>query len=117
MGVHLLRNSFYLVPLRPMEFNITWEYFTVIDTTVTFEWDSPPGSGPVAIVDNYTITITPVPVFHPIINVVIAPPWNVTLDYNVIYSANITAVNCAGGSDILTISAIEYSKCIVSCDF
>ncbi len=77
-----------------------------------FEWDPPPGSGPEAIVDNYTITITPAPVFHPISNVIVAPPWNVTLDYNVIYTATITAFNCAGSSNILS-STIEYSKYVI----
>ncbi len=75
-----------------------------------FEWDVPPGSGPEAIVDNYTITITPAPVSHPISNVVLASPWNVTLDYNVIYTATITAVNCAGKSDILISSSVEYGE-------
>ncbi len=74
-----------------------------------FEWDPPPGSGPEAIVDNYTITITPAPVSHPISNAV-ASSLNVTLDYNVIYTATVTAVNCAGDSDILVLSAIEYGK-------
>ena len=99
-----------LVPLKPTGLNITREYNTVMDTTVKFEWDPPPGSGPEAIVDNYTITITPAPVSHPISNVVTTSPWNVTLDYNVIYTATIAAVNCAGDSDILVLSTIEYGK-------
>ncbi len=75
------------------------------------EWDPPPGSGPEAtIVDNYTIKITPAPVSHPISNVVVASPWNVTLDYNVIYAATITAVNCAGESAMSILMNIEYSK-------
>ncbi len=81
-----------------------------MDINVMFEWDPPPGSGPEAIVDNYTITITPAPVSHPISNVIVAPPLNVTLDYNVIYTATVTAVNCAGDSDILVLSSIEYGK-------
>ncbi len=75
-----------------------------------FEWDLPPGSGPEAIVDNYTITITPAPVSHPISNVVLASPWNVTLNFNVMYTATITAVNCAGESDILISSSFEYGE-------
>ncbi len=77
-----------------------------------FEWDPPLGIGPEAIVDNYTITITPEPVSHPISNEVLASPWNVTLNYNVIYTATITAVNCNGDSDILTLFSIEYSECM-----
>ena len=79
-----------------------------------FNWDPPPGSGPEAIVDNYNITITPAPVSHSSYNVVTAPPWNVTLNYNVIYTATVTASNCAGDSDIMILSAIEYSECLVS---
>ncbi len=75
-----------------------------------FEWDLPPGSGPEAIVDNYTITITPAPVSHPVSNVVKASPWNVTLNYNVIYTATITAVNCAGDSFSYKSRDILYSK-------
>ncbi len=56
--------SFYLlVPLTPTGFNIRRDYFTVMDNTVMFEWDSPGGSGPEAIVDNYTITVNPTPVY------------------------------------------------------
>ncbi len=75
-----------------------------------FEWDPPPGSGPEAIVDHHTITITPAPVSHPISNVVLASPWNVTLSYNIIYTATITAVNCAGESDIFISTGIEYGE-------
>ena len=110
--VSLYSSSLSLVPLLPTGFNITREYYTTMDNTVMFEWDPPPGSGPEAIVDNYTITITPAPVSHPISNVVITSPWNVTINYNVIYTATISAVNCAGDSPSLTLSAIEYSKCV-----
>ncbi len=83
-----------------------------------FEWDSPGGSGPEAIVDNYTITVNPTPVSRPISNVVLSSPWNVTLSYNVIYTTTITAVNCAGESNTFTLQGIEYGKkiCIVSPD-
>ncbi len=75
-----------------------------------FEWDVPPGSGPEAIVDNYTITITPAPVSHPISNVVLASLLNVTLNYNMLYSATISASNCAGNSDASLLATFEYSK-------
>ncbi len=84
-----------------------------MNITVMFEWDSPGGSGPEAIVDNYTITVNPMPVFHPISNVVLSSPWNVTLSYNVIYTATITAVNCAGESNNFTLPGIEYGKRIM----
>ncbi len=98
------------VPLTPTGFSITRDYFTVMDNTVMFGWDSPGGSGPEAIVDNYTITVNPTSVSHPISNVVQSGPWNVTLSYNVIYTATITAVNCAGESNSFTLPGIEYGK-------
>ncbi len=101
------------VPLTPTGFNTTRDYFTVMDITVMFEWDSPGGSGPEAIVDNYTITVNPMPVSHPISNVVLSGPWNATLSYNVIYTATITAVSCAGESSTFTLPGIEYGKKIL----
>ncbi len=81
-----------------------------MDNTVMFEWDSPGGSGSEAIVDNYTITVNPMPVSHPISNVVLSSPWNVTLSYNVIYTATIAAVNCIGESNTFILPDIEYGK-------
>ncbi len=98
------------VPLTPTGLNILMEYYTVADNTVTFEWDPPPGNGPETIVDNYTITITPVSVSHPMTNVGLSSPWNVTLNYNVVYTATIVAVNCAGESESLELNNIEYGK-------
>ena len=78
-----------------------------------FEWDSPGGSGPETDIDNYVITVNPMPVSQPISNVVLSSPWNVTLRYNVIYTATITAVNCAGESITFTLPGIEYGKKII----
>ncbi len=121
IGIPLHANDYVLiiiilsiVPLTPTGFNITEDYFTVMDNTVMLEWDSPGGSGPEAIVDNYTITVNPMSVSHPISNVVLSSPWNVTLSYNVIYTATITAVNCAGESNNLTLVDIEYSKSLLT---
>ena len=87
-----------------------------MNTTLTFEWDLPQGLGPENIVDYYVIYILPEPLSHPIMNVVSDPPWNVTLQHNVKYSTNITAVNCAGQSETFTYSDIEYSKyCLKPC--
>ena len=55
--------------------------------------------------------MTPRPLSHPISNLVLLPPWNVTLDYNVIYIASIIAVNCAGESEAAELPEyIEYGK-------
>ncbi len=99
-----------IVPLTPTGLQVVMEYYTVEDNTVTFAWDPPPGSGPEAIVDNYTISIMPIPVSHSITSVGLSSPWNVTLNYNVNYTATIIALNCAGMSDSLELISIEYGK-------
>ncbi len=98
------------MPLKPTGFRITNIFNSTLNITVKIQWGSPLGSGPEAIVDNYTITITPAPVSHPISNVVLASPWNVTLNYDVVYTATITAVNCAGESEASFFSNFEFSK-------
>ena len=98
------------VPQRLTGFNISEVYFSVGNVTLTFEWDPPQGVGPELIVDYYLIAISPAPLSHPILNNVSSSPWNVTVDYNTVYSVNITAVNCAGQSGTLSLENIEYSK-------
>ena len=66
--------------------------------------------GPELVVDNYRITISPAPLSHAIINLIESSPWNVTLDYNVIYTANITAINCVGETGAFSLPNIEYSE-------
>ena len=78
------------------------------DTTLTLEWDPPQGSGPEAIVDSYTISISPDPLSHLGVNMNLSSPWNVTLAHNTTYSIGITAVNCAGESDSFTLADIQY---------
>ena len=100
-----------IVPRIPSGFNITEEDYTVTNLKVTFEWDEPQGSGPEAIVDNYTIIISPSPLFPYEVNVLPNSPlaFYVTLNYNTEYTATITAQNCAGDSETLLYpSRIEY---------
>ena len=80
------------------------------NTTLTLEWDLPQGSGPEAIVDSYTISISPSPLSHPGINMGVFSPWNVTLAHNTTYNIEITAVNCAGESRAFSLPDIEYSE-------
>ena len=81
-----------------------------MNTTLTLDWNAPLGSGPQAVVDNYTLSISPTPLSHPGTIVVQNPPFNVTLAHNIAYILNITAVNCAGESETLTFPDIEYSE-------
>lgn len=73
-----------------------------METTVTLYWSPPQGTGPEAVVDNYTISISPAPLYQPA-RMVVTPGSNVTLEHNVDYSINFTAINCAGESDPLVL--------------
>ena len=103
----------FLVPITPSGFVIIRDSFTPENNTVTFKWDPPQGLGPELVVDNYRIIISPAPLSHTVVNLVESSPWNVTLDYNVVYTANITAINCAGETEALSLLNIEYSEYIV----
>ena len=102
--------QFYVEPLAPTGLNYTSEYHQFMNSTLTLDWDAPLGSGPQAVVDNYTLSISPAPLSHPGTNVVQDPPFNVTLAHNIAYTLNITAVNCAGESETVTFPDIEYSE-------
>ena len=98
------------MPLVLTGFHLTREYHDVMSTFLTFEWDPPQGSGSEAVVDNYTISISPSPLSHPSTIVVTSPLWNVTLAHNTIYRASITAMNCAGEGVTFIPANIEYGK-------
>ena len=104
---------FYSVPFPPINFNVTDELHRVSNITVTFEWDPPQESGPAVIVDTYEVSIIPRPLSHPISNEIDGLSWNVTLEYNVEYTATITAENCAGVSLPFTLHAIEFCEHII----
>ena len=88
-------------------FNVTRKYHNDVDTTVTLEWVSPGlDAGPASNVDNYSISIYPTPLSHPLMNLVSSPPWNVTLAHNISYTVNITAINIAGESEPTTLLSI-----------
>ena len=88
------------------------EYETTSNITVTLGWDPPQGTGPEVIVHNYEMVITPESLSHPNPIIVYSTSWNVTLDYNIIYSAVLTTVNCEGESSLLLLSNFTFSECI-----
>lgn len=92
---------FLLGPLSPIAFNLTSRFHGILETTFTLDWDLPSwNGGPAAIIDHYIIYISPIPLLHSARNFVPSPPWNVTLAHNTPYTINITAVNCAGESNM-----------------
>ena len=100
----------FIVPQTPTGFSVTGQNDRLhYNTTITFEWDPPQGSGPEAIVDYYLIVVTLRPLSHPVSNKVYSIPWSVTLEYNIEHTAVITAVNCAGESSPFILTNIEFS--------
>ena len=87
--------------------------YTVTNVTVTFQWEPPQGGGPQAVVDYYLLSVFPQPLSQPIIGNISGTliSWDVTMQYNTRYSANVTAVNCAGNSETAVLPMdIEFSE-------
>ena len=84
-------------------------YYAILNYTISLQWNPPEGSGPAAVVDKYILSLTPKSVSHPIFNEIYSTIWSVTLNYNTVYTATITAVNCAGESKTLVLPDIQYS--------
>lgn len=89
---------------------MTGQYDTLYDTTITFSWVPPQGSGVETVVDSYFFSLTPTPLSHPSLVVVYEEAINVTLEYNRIYNAKLVAVNCAGGSSEIILRNVEFGK-------
>lgn len=93
----------WLVPLIPFGFNITDQAYTTSNVTVHFEWDQPIGRASEVIVDNYYVTVSPMPL-HPSLSDFVLPnsplTFETVLNYNIVYTALIFAENCAGQSEV-----------------
>ena len=77
-------------------------------------WDEPQGRGPELVVDVYRIYILPFSLSYPNNSVAATNSsdllLDITVEYNKIYETNLTAVNCAGESDITTMPFFEYGE-------
>ena len=96
---------FSLAPLTPTGFSLMAVYPEALNLTVSFGWDEPQSLGAETVVEFYEIYISYLPIY-----VVSSSSWNVTLNYNVIYNATTTAVNCAGRSSPAYIFNIEFGN-------
>ena len=99
MHAKLENFSLYLAPLVPSGFNISREIPNVMASFFTLIWNPPQGKGPEAVVDHYTISISPTSSFQSTILTVTVLERNLILEHNVMFSITLTATNCAGESD------------------
>lgn len=83
-----------------------------LDINITLAWDASVGMGAEAVVDYYVVSLVSNFLSHPVVINVTSLSLEVTLHYNEIYNASVTAVNCVGSSNLTTISDIQYSKYI-----
>lgn len=101
--------NFISVPDVPVNFDVTEQYDTLSNTTITFSWDPPQGYGVKTVVDYYLLSITPTSLYPPPSTVVNGTSVNVTVQYNLDYTATLSAVNCAGEGSYI-ILATKFSK-------
>ena len=94
-------NSFYSVPLVPSNFSIAGQFETTRNITITFEWSLPLGEGSELVVDYYIVAISLTLLsqndYEIIVNTTVL---NVTVMYNTEYTFTVSAINCAGESDV-----------------
>ena len=94
----------------PVNFSISAQADSLSDTTITFTWDPPPGTGVETIVDMYVLSIYPFPQSHPGGIDTTSQSLEMMLEYNLKYSATLVAVNCAGKSSPVVLPNLEFSK-------
>ena len=88
---------YHAVPSPPTGLHISAATHLRENITALFQWHQPTRDDQ-TIVDYYRIFIFPEPLSHPTSNLVISPPWNVTIDARTSYRVNIRAGNCVGES-------------------
>ena len=93
-----------VLPLMPSNPQVIIHH-DVRNVVITLAWEAPRGEGPEAVVDHYIISLSPSPL-SPMDTMVLASPWNVTLNSNEVLTATIVAVNCNGESDPLVFDVI-----------
>ena len=91
----------FLGPITHLELRISEVSYGELGSVVNLTWDLPP---PTVIVENYSVSISPAPLSHPTgyFSLTSPPLINITLMDNVLYTVNLTAMNCVEESEIFT---------------
>lgn len=99
-----------IVPLPPIVLSIVGEFEHKQNITVTLEWDQPNGTGAEFFIESYSISLSPQ---LEVYTYIFMKTLNVTLDYNVNYTAAVVSVNCAGESSPILLHNLLFSKLIL----
>lgn len=97
----------YSVPLVPSNFSIVEQFETSHNKAIILIWSLPLGEGSAGVVDYYLVTVSPALLPHGYYEVIVNTTLlNVTVMSNTTYTFTLSAINCAGASDI---SALIFS--------
>ena len=98
LGLKVSKHSSPDPPNPPQNVMIMKSINNTDNSTVTIQWDSPQANGGAAV-DNYTVSVTPMPLSGDPIVTVMGTMIELILNYNVQYTVSVMATNCAGNSD------------------
>lgn len=101
-----------IVPLPPINLSISEEYEDKQNITVTFEWNPANGTGAEYFVESYSVSLSSELEEYYYQESIHLEAINLTLDYNVNYTATVVSLNCAGESIPTLLHGVLFSKSI-----
>ncbi len=100
----------FIEPHSPVSFNISDTVEAMENIRVFFEWEPPLGIGPGYFIQGYNVSIVTESSYISYNFTYAITNLNVTLNYNVEYTASVVAINCAGESLPLILSDILFGE-------
>ncbi len=101
-------------PRSPVSINISDTVQAKENIRVLIEWKAPSGIGPGFFIQGYNVSIVSESNYSNSYDFTYATTsLNVTLDFSVMYTASVVAINCAGESEPLILSDILFSELLL----
>ena len=100
----------YAEPFPPTNLRAVKTSENVSNLNVRIEWEQPTGKGPKFIVEWYQFSIESEFGLHNSSGTVFSTSLDVSLAFNVYYTASVIAVNCVGESSQLIVKDILFGK-------